>query len=187
MYAHSIKGHLKAYRVAGRSSTFNHALASALAPFDKYDRATANEAVSLLGQNPDAELDCSYCGHPAATWDHIRSITKKSAFSGYGHRLGNLLPCCRTCNEKKGGRDWLEFLQAKVPDPEMLAERRGLIEQCIARYDIRDETPHASKAYDDYQELRAGVIRMLNEADRLAAVIRDEMATARLNRADNAG
>ena len=122
-------------------------------------------------------MTCSYCGAPAATWDHIRNITRNSQFSGYGHRLGNLLPCCRTCNERKGRLDWLEFLSKLPLDPKTFEDRRETIASYIACYDVQDTLPDHSTAYDEYQEVRREIGRLLREADKLAAQIRAEMTS----------
>lgn len=98
----SLKGHLKPYSIFNkRRTTINHAFASALAPNDQYDETVIDDALRVLGQNPDDDLECVYCGREAETWDHLIGLVKNSQLRGYGHQIGNLIPCCRSCNSKK--------------------------------------------------------------------------------------
>ena len=96
----SVEKHLQPYVILSRRrTTINHAFASAIAPFDD---GRIREAVETLGQDPDADLRCAYCDKQAETWDHVFATVRDSRFSGHGHRLGNLLPCCKACNSAKG-------------------------------------------------------------------------------------
>lgn len=83
-----IRRYLKPYSiVANRSTTINHVFAASIAPSDIYDEATIRKAIAYLGQNPDMDLLCVYCGHSAETWDHAHATVKDKAFSGYGTEL----------------------------------------------------------------------------------------------------
>lgn len=110
MKAIAIKKYLRPSTVMGRKSTFTNAFASALAPHDVYDVAAVAAAMRDLGQDPDGDLACVYCGREAATWDHVFNRVVKGDFSGHGHRIRNLVPCCRSCNESKGQKAWLDYL-----------------------------------------------------------------------------
>ena len=114
MKIESIKSHLQPYSIMKkRQTTINHAFASAIAPSDSYVIKTVKEAIILLGQDPDKNLLCVYCGAEAETWDHVFGLVKDLRFSGYGHVIGNLLPSCKKCNSEKGNRDWESFLKKK--------------------------------------------------------------------------
>ena len=105
MKKNRIKSHLAPYSIfQKRTTTINHAFASAIAPVEKYDEATLNAALLLLGQNPDGDLDCVYCNSNAETWDHLVGLVEKGEFRGYGHQVGNLVPCCRKCSRRQGRR-----------------------------------------------------------------------------------
>ena len=118
-----------------RTTTVTHAFAAAIAPCDAYDDQLARQAVVSLGQDPDAPLLCAYCGSTAETWDHVHATVKDKKFSGHGHRLGNLLPCCKPCNSKKGNKSWRTFLTSLGLDASRLAERLQLIQQYLKRYE----------------------------------------------------
>src|SRR5688500_8882640 len=114
-----IKRHLSDYSIfSKRKTTINHAFASALSVADSYDEEKLNKALIILGQDPEQDLECVYCGRPAETWDHINSLVKNSSFSGFGHQIGNLIPCCKDCNSKKGSKDWRVFVEQKIPNKE---------------------------------------------------------------------
>ena len=111
MHYSTIRSHLKPYViVARRRTTINHAFAAAIAPSDEYVADTVREAMQALGQDSERLL-CVYCSAPAQTWDHVFATVKNSNFSGHGHRLGNLLPCCKPCNSAKGNKNWRLFIE----------------------------------------------------------------------------
>ena len=57
-----IKTYLRKQRIMRRKSTVSAAFASALAPFDDFDRDEVEQALHDLGQDPHGELQCVYCG-----------------------------------------------------------------------------------------------------------------------------
>ncbi|WP_420093107.1 HNH endonuclease [Noviherbaspirillum denitrificans] len=169
----SIKSHLKPYViVARRRTTINHAFASAIAPSDAYSDSLVRAAVLVLGQDPDKDLACAYCGDPAQTWDHIFATVKDSRFSGHGHRLGNLLPCCKPCNSKKGNKNWRDYLAGlNLPDYDKQAAR---IDAYLTRYSTQDLLPQESPEYERLLQIKEQVMTLLAEADQIARVIRDK-------------
>lgn len=170
----SIATHLRPYlMVARRRTTINHAFASAVAPSDAYDEDRVATAMRSLGLDPD-NLECAYCGSPAETWDHIFATVKDSQFSGYGHRLGNLLPCCKPCNSKKGNRPWESHLRSLELSPPIAKRRAALIQQHINCYLLEDELPKSSPDHQQLDEIRRAVIGLLEEGDRIAARIREK-------------
>lgn len=47
---------------------------------------------------------CSYCGNRATTIDHVVPLVR-----GGTNSEGNLAPCCKSCNSRKGGRMVIEW------------------------------------------------------------------------------
>ncbi|MEI7465294.1 MAG: hypothetical protein WCJ87_08110 [Burkholderiales bacterium] len=165
-----------------RKTTINHAFASAIAPSDLYDDSVVREAICLLGQNPDLDLECAYCGQVAQTWDHVFATVKDSKFSGHGHRLGNLLPCCKACNSAKGNKDWLVFLRGlKLPKVQLDSAELG-ISRYLEAFSVQDVVPEGSSEYLELQALRVEVLELLAKADGLAKDIRDKQSNCSLNR-----
>jgi hypothetical protein len=168
-----IRRYLKPYSmVASRTTTISHAFAASIAPCDPFDDQRVREALRVLGQDPDGELQCAYCGARAETWDHVHATVQKKKFSGYGHRLGNLLPCCKPCNSRKGNKNWLVFLETLPATAALRAERVGRITTYLTKYGARDSVPEHLPEYEQLQELRRQVLQLLREADDLATVVR---------------
>ena len=97
-------------------------------------------------------------------------------FSGYGHRIGNLLPCCKPCNSKKGNKEWRLFLhELRMPEP-LRTERETRIDNYLAKYSIIDTIPEHLPECQQLQELRLRVLDVFYQADRLASVVRSKSA-----------
>ena len=98
-----------------RSTTVKHAFASAEAPADAFSFAKIVEEFNgLYGGKIEDELKCIYCDKPAETWDHLVGLVKDGRYSGYGHRIRNLVPCCKSCNSSKGNKDWEIWLRSQA-------------------------------------------------------------------------
>lgn len=169
----SAAAHLRPYRMlANRRTTINHMFAAAIAPHDEYNASRVREAVALLGDDPDGDLTCAYCGAPAETWDHVFATVRNSRFSGHGHRLGNLLPCCKPCNSKKGNKDWHAHL-VSLPMPEMDRERRTIkIERYLSTFACDDSDPPLTQDRQRLDVIREQILSLMAEGDAVAARIR---------------
>ena len=65
----------------------------------------------------DFDRRCAYCGQEGELlMDHVVPINKQSLGE---HRLGNLVPSCRTCNANKGDKNFRAFLS---PYPDRIAQ-----------------------------------------------------------------
>jgi 5-methylcytosine-specific restriction endonuclease McrA len=168
-----IKLHLKPYSiVARRRTTINHAFAASVAPHDEFDDERVRDALKLLGQDPDCLVMCAYCGTAAETWDHVFATVEKTQFSGYGHRLGNLLPCCKPCNSRKGNKDWRVFLKLLGLPENLRKERESRIAAYLDRYRVVDVIPEHLQEYQELMRLRLQVLEIFQRADALASAIR---------------
>jgi hypothetical protein len=173
MRYHDIKRHLKPYAIVTlRKTTINHAFASAIAPCDDYDEGRVRKAIEDLGQDEGKDLDCVYCGNSAETWDHVFATVKQSEFSGHGHRLGNLLPCCKPCNSKKGNKSWEDYLSALNQPEEDISARRVLIGEYLSKHKVLDPLPVNHPDYKALDEIKVQVLALLARADELPARIR---------------
>lgn len=160
-----------------RKSTFSNAFASALAPHDIYNAAEVLQAMRDLDQDPEAELQCVYCGAEAATWDHVFNRVIKGDFSGHGHRIRNLVPCCRSCNESTGQKPWREFLETRSsPDKHVRISRleRFLGNPAAELIDTEGMRRKAAEELKRFLEIRSQVFDLITEADFLAAIIRQK-------------
>src|SRR5207245_323792 len=125
-----IRRHLRPYSIANRRrTTINHAFASAIAQYDEFDQNRVESAMRELGLD-SRFLACAYCESRKATaWDHLVGLVKDGRYSGYGHVLGNLIPCCGDCNSEKGNKDWKMFLRSKIPDNAKSETKIALIDR----------------------------------------------------------
>lgn len=178
-----IKPHLRPYSIVQRrKTTINHAFASALAPCDAYDEERLKRAMAALGQTNLDDLRCVYCGAAGETWDHLVGLVKDSELNGYGHQVGNLVPCCRACNSLKGNRDWWEFLRSKVLDE----PRREQIERTLAEYlrgfasevDLSRAQAKHPQEWEQYARIKQQIVELMAEADLLAVQLRLQVAKA---------
>lgn len=173
MHYKSLRNHLKPYEmVKRRRTTINHAFAAAVAPHDDYDEMRIREALRVLGQDPDQPLSCAYCGRAAQTWDHVGATVRNREFSGHGHRLGNLLPCCKPCNSAKGNRDWSDFMATLAQGPEHEA-RRAAIAIYLDTYGVEDRLDATMPEMAQLAEIRELVLLLMQKGDELAAAIRE--------------
>lgn len=169
----TLRSHLKPYVIVSRrKTTINHAFAAAIAPSDDYDELRIREALAVLGQDPDQDLLCAYCRSHAQTWDHVFATVKESHFSGHGHRLGNLLPCCKRCNSAKGNKDWRTFLAGLGLPTATHQAAADRIDAYLAMFSLKDLLPLSSPEYERLLQVRREVLQLLAEADELAKRIR---------------
>jgi len=176
----SIRKYLRQQKVSRRWSTFNGAFQGALAIWDEFEESRVAAALEALGQDPKADLKCVYCGDAAATWDHLFNNVQGKRFSGYGNRIHNLVPACRTCNEKKRHLHWSEFLK-KVEQG--TPEERHRRHEALTRFEALNlkgarawqaavKTPVLEKLLREYDANIVEVRERVNKADELAAQIR---------------
>lgn len=175
----SIRQHLRPYSIlARRRTTINHAFASALAANDDYEDIRVLQALRDLGQDPDADLVCFYCDeHLAETWDHVFGLVEAEQYAGFGHTVGNLVPCCKECNSRKGNRPWREYLNTSISDIEKRSAKISVLERYLKRYlDPRFGQNEIAQLYPDemgkLQEKRQCILALMKEADDIAADIR---------------
>lgn len=172
MKAESIRQHLKPYGIVQRRrTTINHAFAAAIAPCDSYDPAVVARALVSLGQGHEEELKCVYCDAPAQTWDHILATVKKSEFSGAGHRVANLVPCCKPCNSEKGNKSWVLFVTQKEKNSRLRKKRVQRIEAHVSAM-TPDVVPTDDPNYAELLRIKSQVFELLQRADVLAEKIR---------------
>lgn len=168
----SIRKYLRPYEIHSRKSTITGAFSAAIAPFDPFESDRVREAITFLGQSPDADLACVYCDAPAQTWDHLLPTVKDRHFSGAGHRLGNLVPSCSSCNVSKRNLTYQSYVSSLPIASSLQLAKIERLHAFQTRYfqpssDLRDHP-----RYPDYRALLDQVIELMQKADELAAEIR---------------
>jgi hypothetical protein len=173
----SIQSHLAPYSIfSKRKTTVAHAFASALAPSDEYDEKKIEVALNALGQKNLKQLSCVYCERQAQTWDHLENLVKAGKLNGYGHQIGNLVPCCRDCNSQKGGKPFRDFISAdaRLTDTEKLNLICRLEMHLTLAKPIQPSnlSPEADEALKKFLELQTQILGLMAEADKFAHVLR---------------
>ena len=173
MKKHDLKRHLQDYSIFNkRKTTINHAFASALSTADSFNLEKINAAITILGQNPDNDLLCAYCDKQAETWDHIKAVVKDGKFSGHGHQISNLLPCCKDCNSKKGNKEWGTFLQEKKLDnPDRVRRINEYISQDTSDL-IEILNNNCKDELTELMQIKEQVFELLKLGDEKAKIIR---------------
>lgn len=131
-----------------RTSTINNAFAIGITPYLRPDDDLLKAYYDELKIEP---CQCGYCMRlgEGKTVDHINPLVISGKPSGYITDINNLIPCCKDCNSKKGGKyfgDWY-----KSPKNKKRLKSMGLTDQIInERYDIITAyiNNHCSKPYD---------------------------------------
>ncbi len=179
MKRQSIRQHLQPYSILNRrKTTINHAFASALALYDEYDDTLVSQAIRDLGQDPDADLMCFYCDwRLAETWDHVFGLVKDEQYAGFGHTLGNIVPCCKQCNSMKGNKGWREFLEIAISDETTRSVKAAQMHLYFERYlprkfgaaQILELCP---EEMHELEAIRSNILSLMRRADEIAESIR---------------
>lgn len=181
----TIKKHLNAYSIYGkRNSTINHAFASALAPFDNYDENKINEALQFLGQKGEAELLCVFCNNKATSWDHLTGLVKDKQLRGYGYQIGNLVPCCGTCNSQKGSKEFETFIKEdSVKEDTAKTVLINLLNNYQKKFakEINIQNLENEDEFKKYQFLKEQIFKLMQEADVIATGLRTKILSTKKN------
>lgn len=172
----SIRSHLAPYSIfSKRRTTVAHAFASALAPSEEFDNEKVDAALSALGQKNLQALTCIYCGKSAQTWDHLENLIRDGKLNGYGHQIGNLVPCCRDCNSEKSGkpfREYVDTLNLSITDQADLIARLERHLSLATPIDTSGLDIEGKDVLDQFNAIQAQILKLMEEADKLAQVLR---------------
>jgi 5-methylcytosine-specific restriction endonuclease McrA len=173
-----IKRPLRPLMITRRKGTIQSAFAAAIAPHDEYDEAEAKKLLLRLGQKADA-LTCVYCGASADSWDHVVGTVSDGEFTGVGHRLRNLVPCCSPCNTSKRGKSWRDYLNGLRQPASIRNKRVKRIKAHIKG--CEKDSNKAWRNFPEYKQLqdkRDKILKLMEEGDELAETIRKKLQAA---------
>ena len=173
-----LRGLLRPLKITATKGTIKSKFAAAIAPHDEYDEAEARKLMRQLGQEPDA-LTCVYCDASADTWDHVVGTVSDGEFTGVGHRLRNLVPCCSPCNARKGGKNWGDYLDGLHQPASIRNERADRITAHITG--CEEDSNKAWRNFPEYTQLqdkRDKILKLMEEGDELAETIRKKLQAA---------
>lgn len=174
MKKEDIKRHLNIYSVYDkRRTTINHSFASAIAPSDNYNEEIINEALEFLGQNPNEDLKCIFCGKEAETWDHLTGLVKNGELRGFGHQIGNLVPCCKECNSRKGSKEFEKFINENNHNKKdlinLLHQYQNKFAKKIDLDNLKQKNPNEFK---EFQKVKEEIMDLMIKADKIAIKLR---------------
>lgn len=106
--------------ISGRTSSITAAFFQAITPVVLPTEAEIDEALSILGMARGA-CCCAYCGGGKTEWDHFRPTVVGKMPTGYITEIANLVPACGKCNQSKGNKAWLPWMESCA----RLSERKG--------------------------------------------------------------
>lgn len=166
---------MKKVSIAGeRGSSINNAFASALAMVSAFDEEAINKALEKLDQSPTEPLRCVYCGDPATDADHLIGLVKATRYTGHGQVIGNLVPSCGPCNQRKGNKPWRDWAESEGVSKERIAriaEYESLAPPAVSEEHLKELYPDLMEAYEKLKNLCKDVMRaadnLANEVQRL--------------------
>lgn len=100
-------------KITGRTSSITNAFVSGIVPCKEPSEDEIKEALRLLGLDAN-DLRCAYCGDKATEWDHLRPLVINKKPTGYITDIYNLVPSCGKCNQSKGNKDWLDWINSNA-------------------------------------------------------------------------
>ena len=175
----AIKTHLKDYGIyQKRWTTINHAFAAALSAADVYDEQAVDKALKILGQDPNGDLTCVYCDKLAETWDHISSTVSNREFSGIGHQIGNLVPCCKACNSSKGSKSWIVYINSIVSSEVVKQQKSEMITRYIDQNVVNTKKiieKHGSDELAKLTVIKNEIYSLIKKADEISVIVREKV------------
>ncbi len=162
--------------VGERGSSVNNAFALALAMVSAFDEDAINKALESVNQYPPEPLKCVYCDAPAMDADHLNGLVKATKYTGHGQVIGNLVPCCKDCNSRKGNMAWREWAEAENLSQrriDQIAAYESLAPPAVSEDDLTEFYPDLMEAYERLRTLCKDTMRaadnLANEIQRLEA------------------
>ena len=167
-----------------RSSTINNAFVISITPFIVPDNSVLKDYYEELQIEPQ---QCGYCMRmgEGKTVDHINPLVIDSMPSGFITDINNLIPCCKDCNSKKGGKLFKKWYLEK----ENVIRLKGLgmtDEDINSRYEIISNyidkhcsTPYSyqdivgDKLWDEYCKRRKKLVETLEEDQKFCDMLND--------------
>jgi hypothetical protein len=161
---------------SGRSSSITNAFINAALPYVKLSEVQKLKILHFLEIEPE-NVECAYCGDVATEWDHFFPTIKDRKETGYFTEAGNLVPACGKCNQSKGNKDWLIWINSDAP---LSPKSRGVknLERRIRLLSDFASTFPAQKIdlsavrhtneWKQYESLMEDIIQKLKSADEMA-------------------
>ncbi|WP_288591867.1 HNH endonuclease signature motif containing protein [uncultured Victivallis sp.] len=173
--------------ITHRNTSITNAFANALYPIQIPSEDVIKEVFNALGQDWKAgRLHCVYCGSKATELDHLNPVVKAKTGTGYFAEVYNLVPCCGTCNQSKGAKNWRTWIDSTAKqspvsrgcDVKILIDRLEKFEQRYpaTRIPIKKLVP--TTLLEEYEKDRLEIIQKMQQAQEKAERIKRIIAQA---------
>lgn len=87
--------------------------------------------------------------------------------------IGNLLPCCGNCNEKKGNKDWEAFLKQKGNSNKKIRILKKYFKKYLpAKINPEKLCPRESKQLDN---IKSKIFKLFKKADKIAVKVKGKI------------
>lgn len=169
-------------KIGSRSSTIARSMASTLMPrigANAFDCKKMAKLLYGLDELP-SPLKCVYCGNDATHLDHLHPLIDNKEPTGYFTEPANLVPCCSSCNQKKGNDEWDVFMN-KTEDKFAYLNNDGKKKDRIDRLKVFVDNMPATKLdiskefKQQWRELYDNIIHNLNEAQNIISKYSEEL------------
>jgi hypothetical protein len=101
----------KSVKIIFRSSSITNAFFNGIIPSIEPTKEQIIKVLEILHINND-NITCCYCGDKATEWDHFRPLIINKKPTGYISEIHNLVPSCSKCNQSKGNKEWLKWIES---------------------------------------------------------------------------
>jgi len=174
----------RARTITFRTSTITNAFVSAILPFPQPKPSEIGEVLNIFEMNPE-DLRCVYCGEVATEWEHLYPIVRRRRPTGYPSSIRNLVPSCRSCNQKKRGEEWRKWISSGAFSArfkqEDLKKRISHLEKYEAWAKCRPmplEEIIGQETYKEYFGKLENIVNQMKEAQRIAEILKSKIAGA---------
>ena len=110
------------------------------------------------------DSQCCFCGIDidikSLSQDHLVPMNKEHLGL---HAWGNVVPCCKDCNNEKQQKNWLGFLKVKSSNTKLYGQRQKRIESFVKskKYDSKFNLhEYADNLYQDIGEVAMTLINL---------------------------
>ena len=172
----------------GRSSTISNAFAISITPYITPNALEVQDSYDILKIE---EGQCAYCLGEGTGKDHLKPLVRNGMPTGFITAIGNLVPCCSSCNSSKGAKEFKDWylssknilrLKKRGLDDNKIEERYRLISDYESKIEnpIDSEEIVGKELWEEYKNRKKAFFEKLSDdqafCDRLNKIIMDELS-----------
>lgn len=180
--------------ISSRSSTITSQFARAKAPYLRPSAEDLSRRYEHFGMTA-AKTSCYYCDGDQSEWDHLEAVIKNGEWTGYFTEINNLIPACGKCNQSRGNKPYDEWMMSNAPaSPKNVLMNRDKLTEADAVIKVKQKiklidsviksNPPKHLSVDnqsileiEYEKKRVEIIKLLNDAQKIANQIQSNYQT----------